>query len=178
MSKSFYYPLHISHKKKKELCKLEQQPTPTISSLYQMIIELDKKYNHLENKYNQLLKSNSTKLSPTNWLQTYKNESFVDIYQFMDSNFIVQLEDVQRLFQKTFIDSFEHILSRIDFSQSFLSNMKKPYHIYGIVFNKETNTNVWQELNNDILLSLFNKCKRIFFASAFEHKLQIKLDSI
>lgn len=175
MQTTFYYQL--------KTCKIKQpkqQPKEDVRTMYEMIVDLTKKYNELDKKCNDLEKkcndlekkyNHQKKYHPPHRqsLETYRKEELnIDIFEFIHSQFIVQLEDVQYLFHKTFLQTFERILSRIDFSSSFVCNSSKPFHIYGFFQEQQQ----WKELNNDILVSLFNKCKRIFFSSAYEHKLQ------
>jgi hypothetical protein len=167
---TFYYKLKTN--KIKPPLKKEEDNIPSIREMYEMIIHLTNKYHDLEKKYNQLKKVSLLSLSSSkNYysIETYRKDEFnIDIFEFINTQFIVQLEDVQYLFHKTFLQTFERIVSRLNLSSSFICNSSKPFHIYGFFQEKQQ----WQELNNDILVSLFNKCKRIFFSSAFEYKLQ------
>ena len=59
----------------------------------------------------------------------------IDIYQFIDSNFIVQLEDVQQLFQKTFIVIKKVQLSMLPYDAFILKIKKKKLSNSSYVLN-------------------------------------------
>jgi hypothetical protein len=124
----------INRSKKSSLIIEEDDPLPSQRKMYQMILELGKQYNKLEEKVDELNKWVIKKKKKINVLEWLNANMVPDIYfdNLYDTVSIVD-DDVRFLFDNTFNDTLNEIFTRTLYENQSQSPTSTPIPIFAFV---------------------------------------------
>ena len=140
----------IYHKCKSKTNDDEMNIIPSQKHMYQIIVELTLKCNRLENKVNELSKNILQKNKKIDVLEFLKNDMYKPDFDFDNITEIVTVQqtDVEYLFNNSYLDTMNSILSRnIYNSESIIQNNQHnqhnqhnlPFRIPIVAFNEKKN---------------------------------------
>jgi hypothetical protein len=150
----------------------EDEPLPSQRKMYQMIIEISKKLNDLDQKMeeaNKWIVKKKKKINIIEWLNLnvipdFTFEQFINKINILD-------DDINILFDNTFVDVLNQVFSRNFCNNETTENLKclpilafiQKQNIFYIYKNKETG---WSELDKENLIlflnNVFIKISRVF----------------
>jgi len=160
----------------------DDENIPSQRKMYQMLLEIGKKLNGLDEKVNELNKWVIKKKKKINALEWLNNNITCEIsFENLIEKIIIYKDDVQFLFQNTFIETLNHIFSRSIYN---ISENKYPIFAFiqklNIFYIYENDDSGWVELNRDKLVKFLNrvhtKLYRIFLEWKKENKSVIEND--
>jgi hypothetical protein len=160
---------------------LDDEPIPSQKKMYKIILELSKKINIMDEKINELNKwviKKKKKINLIEWLNVNIIPEFE--YNYLIDRFIILEDDINYLFDNSFIDVFYKIFSRniLNFNIKFpiFAFIQKSNIIY-IYENKDVG---WVEFNKDkfnlFLNNIYYKFVKIFTEWKKDNKLKINND--
>jgi hypothetical protein len=155
---------------------------PSQRKMYQMILEIGKKLNGLDEKVDELNKwvvKKKKKINVAEWLNNHIKPAIH--FDILIEKVIMDKEDIQYLFQNTFADTLNYIFSRNIYKLSeseypIFAFVQKPntFYIY------ENEQDGWIELNRDKLVKFLNrvhtKLYRIYLEWKKEHRAEVEED--
>jgi hypothetical protein len=156
----------------------EEDPLPSQRKMYQMLIELGKKYNRLEEKVEEMNKyvvKKKKKINVTEWL----NANMVPIMTFDDimATIVINDEDIKMILENTFYDTLNVIFSRTIYNfkegESPLFAFVEKHNVF-YIFDKD---NTWHELSRERLIKFLNKIHMKILKVFYDWK-QSKMDEI
>lgn len=160
----------------------DEDEVPSQRKMYQMILEIGKKINGLDEKVDELNKwvvKKKKKINVAEWLNNHIKPAIH--FDILIEKIIMDKEDIQYLFQNTFADTLNHIFSRNIYKLSeseypIFAFVQKPNTFY-IYENEEAG---WIELNREKLVKFLNrvhtKLYRIYLEWKKENRVQVEED--
>jgi hypothetical protein len=160
----------------------DEDEVPSQRKMYQMILEIGKKLNGLDEKVDGLSKwvvKKKKKINVGEWLNNH-NKPLIH-FDILIEKIIMDKEDIQYLFQNTFADTLNHVFSRNIYNVSeseypIFAFVQKPNTFY-VYENEEVG---WIELNREKLVKFLNrvhtKLYRIYLEWKKENKSKIEDD--
>lgn len=156
----------------------EEEPLPSQRKMYQMLIELGKKYNRLEEKVEEMNKyviKKKKKINVIEWL----NSNMVAVMPFdtIIDTIIVTDADIKMILENTFYDTLNAIFTRTiyNFKEGecpLFAFVEKQNIFY--IFDKD---NTWHELSRERLIKFLNKIHMKILKVFYDWK-QTKMDEI
>jgi len=149
-------------KKSSFLIEDEQETLPSQYKMFQMLIELGKKYNKLEEKVEDMEKwivKKKKKINMVDWLNAniFPNIIFENIID----KIIITDEDIQYLFKNNFYDCLNEIFSKTIYN---LTEVDSPIfafvqktNIFYIYEKLEGEKNIWIEISREKIMKFMNK---------------------
>lgn len=137
----------------------DEDETPSQKKLYKILLELGNKFNKLEEKVNEMEKwivKKKKKINIIEWLNT--NIIPEAIFGSLNEKITIDYDDVNYLFENTFIDTLNNI-----FSRTIYNIQENKYPIYA--FSQKSNTFYyyeneelkWSEISKEILIKFLDK---------------------
>jgi hypothetical protein len=160
----------------------EEDEVPSQRKMYQMILEIGKKLNGLDEKVDELNKWVVKKKKKINVIEWLNNHITPEIkFDNLIEKIILNKNDIQYLFQNTFADTINHIFSRniynVSESEYPIFAFVQKQNVFYIYENEETG---WMELNREILVKFLNrvhtKLYRLYVEWKKENRSQIEDD--
>jgi len=160
----------------------EDYEVPSNRKMYQMILEIGKKLNGLDEKVNELNKwviKKKKKINVVEWLNN--NITPEIIFDNLIEKILIDKDDINYLFNNSFADTINHIFSKNVYNVSdneypIFAFVQKPKTFY-IYDNEETG---WIDLNREKLIKFMNrvhtKLYRTFIQWKKENRELIELD--
>jgi len=157
-----------NNKNKKQSDQDEEEELPSQRRLYQMLIELGRKYNSLEEKVDEMSKWITKKKKKINILE-WLNMNIVPETTFDKLHELIQIteEDIEYLFQSNFLDTLNMVFSR---TISNIEDNKRPiftfqqkqgmFYIYNQEQQQEQEQTNWTILSREKLVQFLNRCHR------------------
>ncbi len=173
----------LLHKSKKSgsLIIEEDEPMPSQYKMYQMLIELGKKYNQLEDKIEEINKwvvKKKKKINVLEWLNAniIPNCTFDSII----NKIIILEDDVNHLLHNSFYDTLNEVFSRNIYNFSETENpifafIQKQNIFY--IYDDVNDTKTWIELSRDRLIKFLSKVQMKIFKAFCDWK-KLKKDEI
>jgi hypothetical protein len=160
----------------------DNEEIPSQRKMYQMILEIGKKLNGLDEKMDELNKwvvKKKKKINVVEWLNNHMKPAIY--FDILIEKIIMNKDDIQYLFQNTFADTMNHI-----FSRSIYNISESEYPIFAFIQKSNTfyiyeNEEVgWIELNREKLVKFLNrvhtKLYRIYLEWKKENRDKIEED--
>ncbi len=174
----------LNESKKKGIVD-EDEEIPSQRKMYQMLLELAYKFNQMEEKVNELHKfviKKKKKINVIEWLNGHIRPEIQ--YDNLIEKIIIHKEDVDCLFQYSFIETINHI-----FSRNIYNNNDDNINTYPIIafvqksnlfYIYENEDAGWVELNREKLVKFLNrvhtKLYRVFLEWKKENRLKMEED--
>lgn len=162
----------LLNKTKKKLVIEDEEDIPSQRKMYEILLELGKKFNKLEEKVDELNKwvvKKKKKINVIEWLNTNIKPEIK--FDSLIEKIIISDDDVKYLFENSFADTLNHIFSRNIYN---LSESEYPIfafvqkaNIFYIYENEEAG---WVELSREILIKFLNKVHMKLFRVFIQHK--------
>jgi len=172
----------LLHTSKTKTTVDDVEEIPSQRKMYQMLLELGKKMNHIDEKVDELNKWVIKKKKKINIAEWLNNNIKPNIhFDILNEKIIMDKDDITFLFKNTFAETLNYIFSRTIYTMSeneypIFAFVQKPNTFY-IYENEEAG---WIELNREKLIKFLNrvhiKLYRVFLEWKKEHKLQIDED--
>ena len=160
----------------------EKEEIPSSYKMFEMLIELGKKYNKLEEKMEEMERwvvKKKKKINMTEWLNINKSPT-IYFDQLID-HVIITDEDVEFLLNNSFYDSLHEVFSKTIYH---LDENKNPifafiqknntFYIYDTIKevnnNNNNNNNIWIELSREKLIQFLNKTHMKFIKTFYDWK--------
>jgi hypothetical protein len=178
------------------LCRLLHQSktldvtedVPSSRAMYIMLLELGKKYNVLEEKYNTLLqqqpqlKKVNKKVDFLEGLNANTDVSSslkrITMLTFLERAFTTTIDNIERLFITPFMDVLDTALRETDFTRNDCPIICNKNILYGYLpVNKDEAEHgdwKWCALTKEQIMPVLSKLKRLLFAVAYQHRLDNK----
>ena len=147
---------------------IDEDELPSQRKMYQIILEMGKKFNSLDEKVDEMNKwvvKKKKKINVIEWLNT--NVTPETNFENLNSKIIINEDDIKCLFEHTFID----VLNQI-FSRTIYNNSNKEYPIFAFIqktnifYIYENDEVKWIELNGEkmwrFLDRIYMKISRAF----------------
>lgn len=154
-----YVLCELLHRSSKKMIIEEQDEIPSLRKLYQMLLELGKKVNGLDEKVDEINKwvvKKKKKINIIEWLNTnvIPKCSFENVVE----KITVSEEDIKNLFENSFIDILNQIFLRTIYNNSendmpIVAFSQKP-NVFYIYENSDAG---WIEWNKDNMIKFLNK---------------------
>lgn len=163
----------------------DDAPIPSPKKMYQLLVELSQKYNRLEEKVDEINKwviKKKKKINVLEWLNT--NITPETIFENIIDKIIVTDEDIEFLFNNTFMDTLNKIFTRT-FNTHFQKEEKEYIPIFAFtqkvnmfyIYNTTNLETKWIELNRENLIRLMNKI-HMKISKAFYNWKQVRTTEI
>lgn len=160
----------------------DELEVPSQLKMYKMILELGMKVNGLDKKVNDINKWVIKKKKKINVIEWLNNNITPEIkFDSLIEKIILEKNDIQYLFQNSFIDTLNHI-----FSRNIYNVTENQYPIFAFIqksnsfYIYENEEVKWVELNRNKLVKFLNyvhmKLHRFYFENKKENKTQINED--
>lgn len=172
----------LLHNSKTKTTVEDEEEIPSQRKMYQMILEIGKKLNGLDEKVDELNKWVVKKKKKINVVEWLNNNIKPEInFENLIEKILIEKDDVQYLFQNTFYDTINNIFSRniynITESEYPIFAFVQKSNIFYIYENEEDG---WMELNREKLVKFLNrvhtKLYRLYLEWKKENKSKIEDD--
>ena len=180
-----YYLCRLLHASTKTMDVTDD--VPPIKNIYIMLLELGKKYNILEEKYNLLLQQqqqqqpskriSQKKIDFVDWLNIHSpyQPSGLSILSFLEKRFTSSVENIERLFTESFMEVLDAALIESNFDNCPILVCKNILYGYEKEEDNKDDNNEdkgkWNVLPKERIVSVLNKLKRLLFSVAYQHRL-------
>lgn len=160
----------------------DDEEVPSQRKMYEMILEIGKKLNGLDEKVDELNKWVIKKKKKINVVEWLNNHITPEInFDSLIEKIIIDKDDVHYLFQNTFADTINHIFSRniynVSESEYPIFAFVQKSNVFYIYENEEAG---WMELNREKLVKFLNrvhtKLYRLYLEWKKENRTQIEDD--
>ena len=153
-----------NNKINKKQSEEEDDELPSQRRLYQMLLELGQKYNRLEEKVDEMSKwvaKKKKKINILEWLNT--NITPTTTFDKLHENVQITEEDIEHLFQNTFLDTLNMVFSRTIYNMEeqikpIFAFQQKSGQFY--IYEPQPQANNWSLLSREKLIQFLNRCHR------------------
>lgn len=172
----------LLHNSKTKTTVEDEEEIPSQRKMYQMILEIGKKLNGLDEKVDELNKWVVKKKKKINVVEWLNNNIKPEInFENLIEKILIEKDDVQYLFQNTFYDTINNIFSRNIYN---ISESEYPIFAFvqksNIFYIYENEDDGWMELNREKLVKFLNrvhtKLYRLYLEWKKENKSKIEDD--
>jgi hypothetical protein len=165
-------------KKRKNLITEDEnmdQDIPSNRKMYQILLELGSRFNKMEEKMDEINKwiiKKKKKINVIEWLNMNMKPEI--LFDNLIEKIIVTHDDIKYLFEKTFIETLNHIFSKSIYNLINDPNYNIPIFAFvqktNIFYIYETRESGWIELSKDQLVKFLNKVHMKLFRVFSEYK--------
>jgi hypothetical protein len=150
----------------------DEEEVPSQRKMYQIMLEMGKKLNGLDEKVDELSKwviKKKKKINVVEWLNNNMAPSI--IFDSLIEKIIIDKDDVQYLFHNTFADTINRIFSRniynVSESEYPIFAFVQKSNVFYIYENEESR---WMELNREKLVKFLNRVHTKLYRHYLEWK--------
>jgi hypothetical protein len=172
----------LLHNSKTKTTVEDDEEVPSQRKMYEIILEIGKKLNGLDEKVDELNKWVIKKKKKINVIEWLNNHVTPEIkFDILIEKIVIHKDDIQYLFQNSFADTINHIFSRNIYNVS-----ESEYPIFAFVqksnvfYIYESEEAGWMELNREKLVKFLNrvhtKLYRLYLEWKKENRTQIEDD--
>jgi hypothetical protein len=156
----------------------DDEEVPSQRKMYQMILEIGKKLNGLDEKVDELNKWVIRKKKKINVVEWLNNHIKPDInFDNLIEKIIIEKDDILHLFQNTFADTLNHIFSRniynVSESEFPVFAFVQKSNVFYIYENEEAG---WLEINREKLVRFLNRVHTKLYRHYIEWKKENRLE--
>ncbi len=156
--------LHQSKKRKHDAMQIDDEPQdiPSQAKLFRILLELGHRFNHLEEKVDELSKwvvKKKKKINVVEWLNT--NCVPTILFDQLIEHIVVTEEDVRFLFENTFSETLNNLFMRSVYQVT--ENISAPYPLFAFVQKQnafyvyEGEEMKWVEASREKLTKFLNR---------------------
>jgi len=165
----------LQQSKKSRNVEEDNDPIPSQRKMFQMLIELGKKYNQLEEKVDEIEKwtvKKKKKINMLDWLNTNICPSMT--FSQLFDKIIIHDDDILFLLNNSFYDSLNELFSKTIYQMSEIESpmyafVQKTNAFY--IYDKEgLDSPTWSELSRDLIIKFLNKVHMKFVKTFYDWK--------
>ena len=148
----------LLNKSKSKVIEDSEDDLPSQRKMYELLLEFASKVNKLEEKVEELNKWVVKKKNKINLIEWLNAKNIPDMkFDNIIENIIIEQDDINYLFQNSFIDTLNHIFSKNIYNMNETGPLFAFSHKTNVFYYYENQNNKWAILSNELLIKFLNK---------------------